>query len=69
MNILDKLIDRIADKVVEHIEVNTVKLDGEKLIEEICKRKYEEDSISRLFKGHTGRIEGYPIKINIDSIK
>lgn len=55
MKILDKLIDCLADKVVERMEnKNTIKIDGHKLREKCNQVEYDEDMLSGIFRGSKG---------------
>lgn len=57
MKIIDKLLDRLANKIVERIESkNTVMIDGEKMKAQIEKQKYDDEMVQRILKGNKVRI-------------
>lgn len=57
MKIIDKLLDRLADKVFERMEnKNTVMINGEKMKAQIEKQKYDDEMVQRILKGNKVRI-------------
>lgn len=64
MKLIDKLLDRLAEKVIERMkDRNAIMIDAEKIKDHIEQEKYDDEMVKRIVKGHHNKNEGHNIKV------